>query len=263
MARIPTDSNLMSPMGNMDTAVSIGAIPGYSNISRWSEKEFTDGTQREMSNFTGIRTLPTSGGEITIVSSSQADNGTTATGALSVRINYLDSDLVMQTTTMVLDGTTPVVSSGLDAYRFDGALVVSVGSELDPAGNITISMDGNAQAIINAGQNESRESGFTVPAGKAFLSTAAVLASGIAGSTNALDYAFEYRLQGSTIWYTIRSLQIYQQVAIFPVVGVAALPAGTDFRILATKTGSGNQNIDAYVQIRGYLIDTATQGNFS
>jgi hypothetical protein len=250
-------------MGDMDIAVSIGAIPGYANVSRWNERVFTTGTQREMSNFTGIRTLPTSGGEITIVSTSQADNGTTATGALSVRINYLDSDLEPQTTTMVLDGTTPVVSSGLDAYRFDGALVASVGSELDPAGTITITMDGNTQAIINAGQNESRESGFTVPAGKAFLSTHAVISSGVAGTTNSLDFALEYRLQGSTIWYTLRSLEVYQQVISFDVVGVALLPAGADFRVLATKTGAGTKDIDGYVQIRGFLIDTATQGNFN
>lgn len=236
-------------------AVALGRVPKVQAFSVWNENDAVDSTQEEFSNIaSGIRTLPTSATVITIASTSAEDGAGTSTGALTVRVTFLDANYNTVTETVSLNGTSNVTTTKT-AIRFTSAVVATAGSANAAVGNISFTINGNVQARILAGQAESRETGFTVPAGKVFYSSNAVIASGRAGAVD-VDVAFEYRLFGSNVWITLRSLQIYQQVTAFDVISVAALPAKTDFRVLGTASGSGPA---CYVQVRGYLIDSDSE----
>jgi len=236
---------------DMETAIALGYVSGWSIFSVWNENASVSTTQEEMSNVGGIRTLPSVAGALSIVSSATTDTAA-GTGARTVLITYLDSDYLVQQVLVTLNGITPV-NANVNAIRFRNAIVVTSGANNDPDGNLTIAIGGVTQAIIFAGQNESRETGYTVPGNKKFLSTHAVIATGRGGSVD-VDVAFEYRLFGSSVWYTLRSLQLYQAFAELAVVGVAALPPKSDFRVLATATGGAGPA--CYVQARGYEIET-------
>jgi hypothetical protein len=250
MARLQDNYGALAPE-ELEIAVAMGQVPGWSTLSVWNEQTSIGTSLQEMSNVSGIRTLPTTGGEITVASTSAEDGAGTATGALSLFIEYLDSSFNKLSTTVTLNGTSNVVSSGLDAFRLRYAKVISAGSTGAAVGNITISMDSNAQAVILATHNESRESGTTFQAGHKFLTTGAVLDVGRSGTVE-VDYVVEFRLAGTNIWYTLRSLEVYQQTVFFDALGAAVLPAGTDFRILAKA--SGGSGTGGYVQIRGWEI---------
>jgi len=257
MALIPTDANLVSPMGDFPLAVAIGAVKGWSFISTWHEASQVSNTQQEMSNIAGIRTLPPSAAVVSIVSSSAEDGAGTSTGALSILVKYLDSNLERQQEVVTLTGTTPATTVGT-ALRLEQCLVTSVGSTGAAVGTITLSIGGNGQASISPTQNETRESGFTIPRGFRFLPSGVVITSSKGGKDISVDFAFEYRLEGSDVWYTLRSLEILNGIFVNDVTGTVLIPAGTDFRILAKASATNGP--EGYVNFRGYLIDEATKG---
>ena len=110
---------------------------------------------------TSHTTIPTpaAAGELmTIVSESQADNGTSATGALTVDIHYLDPDGDQQEITVTLNGTTPVNIPVILMRFINDSHVETVGSGGVAAGHIKIYKTGTVGLVYNmiaAGGNKS------------------------------------------------------------------------------------------------------------
>lgn len=240
-------------------AVSLNRMPGWESFSAWHEHDDVTNTQEEMTNGGAtqhaIRALPTSAAVVSLVSTSAEDGAGTLTGALTVLVRYLDENFEEQQEIVTLNGLTPATTTGT-AMRIRQCLVLTVGSAGGPVGTVTISIGGDIQSRFVIGQNETREVGFTVPAGKQFVSTNASLQTSQGGKDISVDFAFEYRLSGSDVWYTIRSLELLNQSFINDVVGVAAFPSKTDFRVLITSSAANGP--PAYLQVRGYMIDTNT-----
>jgi hypothetical protein len=140
MGTIPTDNNLMSPMGDMTVAVALGAIPGYASFRKFGMNDaIVSGTQ-EMWPTTGLRTLPTSAGQFSIVSDSAEDDPDEATppgtGAWTVVVEGLDSNYEEISETVTLSGLTPVLSVGTDWFRINRAYNVTAGTDAVNAGQL-------------------------------------------------------------------------------------------------------------------------------
>jgi len=122
----------------------------------------------------GPARLPTPaavGEQMSIVSDDNADNGATATGVLTIRMDYLDANGNEQIEDVTLNGTTPVTTTATDMRFVNDIYALTVGSNGVAEGNIAVYKTGGAIAtdlyqIIGAGGNKSLVPHRMVPAGK-------------------------------------------------------------------------------------------------
>jgi hypothetical protein len=114
--------------------------------------------------------VPADAGEqMTIISESNADNGATATGALTVAIQYLDASGDEQTTTATMNGTAAVDLTPPDVRFIQDMQVLTVGSNGACEGNIRIYKkvdDTLVYSMIAMGGNQSLVPHKMVPLGK-------------------------------------------------------------------------------------------------
>lgn len=152
------------------TEVAKGNVWGHSILSAIGERESigTTASGEDITRMNELSPAPTShvkvptpadAGELmTVVSESQADNGTSATGALTVRVHYLDPTGVAMSTDVTLDGTTPVDIPAILMRFVQDFYVLTVGSVGVSVGNLKIYKTGTAGLVYNmiaAGGNKS------------------------------------------------------------------------------------------------------------
>ena len=102
------------------------------------------------------------------VVSSSANDAAAGTGTRTVEVHYLDNSWLSQTTTVTLNGTTPVAIAAMANCRAINWLhSKTVGSGGKAAGNIDLRVAGGGaiHERITAGGNQSLSSLFTVPEG--------------------------------------------------------------------------------------------------
>ncbi len=150
MPRNTTDNN-----HNYDfkTEVARGHIEGYSVVSAMGEweagsvdvdgedccrwKDFgPDGPPR-------LATPAAVGEQMTVISESNADNGATVTGALTIRVHYLDANGDEQTEDVTMNGTTGVNTVATNIRFVNDLYVLTVGSNGVSEGNIAIYKTGS------------------------------------------------------------------------------------------------------------------------
>lgn len=109
------------------------------------------------------------GEQMTVISESDADNGATATGALTVKIDYLDASGDEQQTTVTMNGQTAVDLTPSDVRFVQSMHVATVGSNTVAEGNIRIYKKSDAALVYNmiaATGNQSMVPHRMVPRGK-------------------------------------------------------------------------------------------------
>jgi len=163
---MPIASNFSSnrtPMGWLE--IAMGEDPYTSCVNKFGRNEATaagDGLWVLSTAFPSVDDITP--GVATLTSSSDADNKTTATGALTVRCFGLDADKAEQEETVTLSGTDNVVTSGTYSRIFR-IKVLTAGSGDVAAGNITATIGGTSVAYILAGRTQTEQAWYTVPAG--------------------------------------------------------------------------------------------------
>lgn len=126
----------------------------------------------DVSDISGIVTLPTVAGAVTLASSSTSDDGDpVGTGARTVQLHGLDAnweEAISDEITM--DGTT-TVTPGLSWTRIHFVEVLQVGSVGSNVGTITFNIAGDAQVAISPNMSHTHSTIYTVPANysKAFI----------------------------------------------------------------------------------------------
>lgn len=139
--------------------IARGNVPGSRPFAAFGEKVVT-GSGTSILWSTGMPntlTVPNSI-QLSVVSSSASDTG-------DIGIRYLDGDLIEQTETLTLNGTTPVLTAATDIRAIN-----NVYSKNGPVvGNITLTNGGVTYARINAGRLEHTSSLQRVPAGKRLM----------------------------------------------------------------------------------------------
>jgi len=164
--------------------ISIGNVPGQSIMRAFGERESMGTTAQGEDIWRGndLTPAPTShtsipvpadaGEQVTFVSESNADNGATATGVLTVRIEYLDNTGAEQTEDVTLNGTTPVNSVATNIRFVNDFYALTVGSNGVAEGHIKIYKTGTVGLVYNMitlGGNKSMVPNRMVPIGKTLV----------------------------------------------------------------------------------------------
>lgn len=136
---------------------------------------------------------PSVGEQMTVVSDDDADNGATATGALTVRVEYLDGTGAEKVTDVIMNGTGAVDTTPTDIAFVNDFYALTVGSNLVAEGNIVIYKKGSASTIYNmieVGGNKSLVINRMVPTGKTLFITGWI-------ASEAKDKVTSYRLRAT------------------------------------------------------------------
>lgn len=266
MAKIPTDANLMSPMGDMGIAVGIGAIPGWTSFRKFGVNPAVTAATQDIWGQGGTLLWPDAAGTVSVVSTSTDDDGDPAgIGAHEVTIQGLDSNYLEVQETVTLNGTTPVVTTQT-FLRANRMFVGECGSNDSNVGIIRASIGGNVQESILAGQGQSAVALYTVPADKYFVIDYYSVGVGrMAGSSDA-NIKGQIRLYDDTVadasahqgWRTISNLYVFNGQEHINSKSVTIIPPRTDIRTVITSSVA----TQAHAAFGGYLVDVANQGNF-
>ena len=155
------------------------------NHKEWSKLGYNAGvgaTAEDLIVLSGAYVFPTDNTAMTVESSDNTQDKTGGTGALKVKITYLDKLYAENTVEVTLNGTTAVAiesSAGVNAniFRINSFKITSVGTGGVSVGNLSIKAGGVTYGYIIAGQTYSRDFIYTVPAGKALFITSFTLGS--------------------------------------------------------------------------------------
>lgn len=142
-------------------------------------------------NTGGVYAFPPAAAGMEVVSDSTDDDGDPAgTGALTVKISYLNGSYVEDTTTVTMNGTGVVATSDLDILRIQDFRVATVGTGGVAAGNIIVRELDNAPtfATIAAGTLQAFNGVYTVPDGYDLMITEISTNSSAAATKGYLDF---------------------------------------------------------------------------
>lgn len=173
----------MSYYNNTDFYLEVekGNIPGHSILTALGERETIGitATGEDLWRGNQLTPAPTShtfmptpaaaGEQMTVISESNADNGATATGILSVRLHYIDANGIGQIEDKTLNGTTGVDTSATDIRFINDIHALTVGSNNAAEGHIKIYKKGSVGLVYNMialGGNRSVVPHRMVPTGK-------------------------------------------------------------------------------------------------
>jgi hypothetical protein len=113
-----------------------------------------------------------SGGSCATARTYQILDSSAATGAMAVKIEYLDDAFAEKSEIVILNTTTYVDTVNSDLYRINSFRVIACGTKATPTyaavGNITLrgNVTTTTYSYITAGYTRARNVMYTVPAGK-------------------------------------------------------------------------------------------------
>lgn len=230
-------------------------IPGHNHIHKFGKNpdiDIASGFEAVWGgggDYTGFNA--TAAEVVELFSSDDADNGATATGALTVRIYGLDTNLAEITEDVTLDGVTKVDTSK-SYIRLNRVLVLTAGSTGSNEGTITARQKvttANIFAVMRIGNNQTTIAAYTVPADKTayLLSWFGALAKKQSafsnvrilmrqlGSVFQLKEEFDIASTGSS--YVQRMYKVPKGDDDSSAPGI---PAGTDIKIMADSSADGH-----------------------
>jgi hypothetical protein len=165
-------------------------------------------------------------------------------------IEGLDSDYLEISETVSLDGTVAVTTTA-SFFRINRMYCVTAGTGGINAGNITATIGGNAQAYIEAGEGQTQQTHYTVPAGKYFVVRQYTIGVGrMAGSTDC-HILGQIKLEGAdTSWRSISDIYLWNGGRHYNDAGVTVIPPKTELRQVITSTST----TQAHSIVAGYLV---------
>ncbi len=155
---------------NFPLAVSSGALsPSYKEIYKFGNNPVVGNTLETIWSQGGLYSYPASASTMT-VSSSDANDTSSGTGARTVRISGLNASYVETSETITLNGQTAVTTTN-SYIRMNRAVVLTAGSGEANAGviyvgtgTVTAGVPANKFTTITIGTNQTLQAFWTVPA---------------------------------------------------------------------------------------------------
>lgn len=243
-------------------AVAAGLVPGWRRFRKFGMNDDVDAGTEQIWPLGTIKVLPTTAAVASVVSSTAAD-GVGGTGARAIVVSGLDANYDEVEEEVTLTGITPV-NTTQTFLRLNRAYITDVGSGGTNAGNITVSIGGNAQAYIEASEGQSHQLDYCVPAGHTYFIDVYSTTVGDAGS-DAIQILGQIRLYDETAptdnyqgWRTISDLYMPEESRI-NAFSVTAIPQKTDIRGLVSSTGA---NHSATLIADGYLVRNDVLGAY-
>ena len=223
--------------------IGFNAAVGTSEVEVWSKGN----TAYVYPAATGI--------QMAVVSSNNTNDKAEGTGALTVTIGYLDANYASQTTTVTLNGTTPVNTTPTNIRRVNSFRVATTGSTGKAAGNISLTNVAGTvtYSYITAGFTRARSSMYTVPAGKTFYMTSM---SASAAGLKYMRVILKASLNLGTVFTS--GIQFYPFYEVILLNNVSdkhfdaplVFPATTDIKVSAIAEASGSLVVCDY---RGWV----------
>lgn len=239
--------------------IAEGNVVGHSEFERFAINADIDITSEDIWPTGGAYTFPAAEAGLEILSSSTDDDGDPAgTGVRTVTLYYLDDAFAEKTEVITLDGTTVVPTVATDIYRVQSLRVLTVGSVGAAVGTITLRHLTNTPiyTTIEAGQTRSRNSVYTVPAGKTLYITsifAGCTSTAANGATVTLRATYDH-IAGAARTFFMPHAEIMvgsNGGGIYrPFELPIKFPAGTDLKCSATSLAN---NASISVGLRGWL----------
>lgn len=156
----------MKLMHGMGERINVNTTAAGEDVWRGNDLSATPAAP---ASTTSIPDPAAAGERMTFISESDADNGGTATGVLTIRIFYLDATGVEQTEDLTMNGTTAVNTVATNIRYVNDVCALTVGSGGVAAGNIRWFKFGAntiVYGMIAAGGNKSLVPHRMVPLGK-------------------------------------------------------------------------------------------------
>lgn len=175
--------------------VARGQIQGHTAINVFGYNPDVDTSEESVWPDGGTVPHPTVASALTIVSTS-TDDDSAGTGARTVYIEGLNGGYNVISETIIMDGTTPVVTTGTYLY-VNQFYVATVGTGGANAGEITAKVSTTLYDIIAVGYNNRTTGHYCVPAGYTGYMTSGVITTGQAtGSTSVTAFLKQHGPDG-------------------------------------------------------------------
>lgn len=236
-----------------------GLVPGVSVVhtfGRLPNVDVVDGFVAITDGGTSYSGQSATSAETVSIVSTSSDDNVSGIGGRVLLLSGLGPGFVEQTEVVPMNGTTPVLSS-LSYIRLNPVLVIDAGPLLVNQGEITITQSITTNIVfseIQAGNNRTLNSGYTIPAGKVGHIRSGFATIGKKQTASSEIQALS-RQQGSTYqiaeWFSIHSQgsSYIQRPFVIPLIGI---PAGTDI-LLRGNTDTNNSDLSAGLEI--ILVD--------
>lgn len=251
----PRSFELVDGIPNPDQfsiSIAFGYVPGWRNYRRFgmNDKIPSNGNTVDMWPSATRRTLPTAAATAEIVSAS-SDDSAAGTGARTVVIQGLDANYVEIEETIILNGTTPVVST-LSYLRINRAFCDTAGTDRSNDGDIDISVGGDLQCLIEASEGESQIAMDTVPAGHTLVVKSIGVGVGRMGGNSSATVSLSARAPAAdSSWHVLSDFYLYNgQSFVTPPGSTIFIPEKYEIRSSITSTSK----TQAFGIIYGYLI---------
>lgn len=183
-------SNFRDPITGALVTKSIGHLisRGYlDNHSSWAKIGYLAAltTPATITPQGGLYSFLGTGTKLTAVSTSTNDSAT-GSGVRTLTLYYLDYDFAEKSTTIALDGTTPVNTTPADIYRINNIRAATAGATYQATGGIHLITGAGTYGYISTGHTRQRQAVYTVPADKTLYITSCYA---MAVNTTANKYA--------------------------------------------------------------------------
>jgi hypothetical protein len=188
--------------------------------------------------------FPSSAGTISVVSSSASDT------AVTMLINGLDSTFAIQTESVTLTGTTPVVTT--KSFLRINSVITTAGNAV---GNVSFTRASTIIAQVNAGLGNTQMSVYTVPKGYTFYLTYYQAD----GNTTTTSGAY----MNTRIRYVANPSGVIRITGQTTYLNNLSIPYGVPFEVLEKTDleiqflGSGGAGARQNVYAGGYIIKNA------
>lgn len=192
--------------------VALGKITGIATFKKQGSNAAVSTTQRLLSPAGTPLVLLTTAATISFVSSSTKDKAGD-TGARVLRIFGVDALGAYQTEDLILNGTTPVVTTKLWLGVLNRVQVITAGSGKTNDGVITGTSGGNTYCTMAVRTSIMKQAAFVVPSNKKALVYSYLFdASKTGGSTQVFDVFFYVLLNG--VQYELFTFKIDQSTGL-------------------------------------------------
>ncbi|MCK5605391.1 hypothetical protein KAR91_26100 [Candidatus Pacearchaeota archaeon] len=190
--------------------VAMGNVPGYSSVNKFGHNpSITAATDPEdVWQLGGTYSFfPTSAQAMEVLSSSGEDTLTTGTGAWTILVYGKDGDYNEISEVVEMDGGN-IVALTKTYIRMHRVIVMTAGSIMANVGNITIRIAsaGAVGAYIGAGDSQTQQAIYTIPANKTgmFVKGYVGISKGGGATVYAAEFKWKMRLAngGAGAWQT-------------------------------------------------------------
>lgn len=198
-----------------------------------------------------LRVLPTTATVITATSSSAQDTMTTGTGAWTVYVEGLDTNYLNIAEEFELNGTLGATSAK-EFFRINRAFVRQSGANRENAGNITLTVDGNPQAYIEATEGQTHQTHFTMPANTYGIIEEISFGVGRMAGTSDAHILTQVRRDGvlaNAAWRTFMDIYLFNGQSV-NMEDFFIVPEKSEFRQRVVSTTTSQ----AWSIVKGYFV---------